>query len=125
VALKYLWAAPNSFVALPFLVVGLLTGANARVEDGVIEAWGGALSFLLRRCVPIPGGALAMTLGHVVLGRSEHAIVVTRAHERVHVRQCEVWGPFFIPAYFVAGLAAILRGGNGYRDNWFEREAMR
>jgi hypothetical protein len=123
--MRYLWALPNSVVALPFLIVGVLTGARGRVAYGVLEVWGGALSFFLRRCVPIPGGALAMTLGHVVLGRSEHAIVLTRAHERVHVRQCEQWGPFFIPAYLLASLAAILRGGNGYRDNWFEREAMR
>ena len=75
------------------------------------------------RCVPIAGGALAMTLGHIVIGRSEHAMELTRAHERVHVRQSERWGPFFIPAYFLAGLIAILRGGNGYRDNHFESEA--
>jgi hypothetical protein len=91
--------------------------------DGVLEVWGGALSFLLSRCVPIRGGALAMTLGHVVLGRSEQAMEITRAHERVHVRQCERWGPFFIPAYFLAGLIVIFRGGHGYRNNWFEREA--
>jgi hypothetical protein len=122
-ALHYVWALPNSVVSFPIIAVGLLLGSKARVVDGVLEVWGGALSFLLAR-VPIRGGALAMTLGHVVLGRSAQAMEMTRAHERVHVRQCERWGPFFIPAYFLAGLVAILRGGNGYRDNRFEREAF-
>lgn len=52
------------------------------------------------------------------------ALFLTRAHERIHVRQYERWGPFFIPAYFLAGLVAILRGGHGYRDNRFERQAF-
>jgi len=122
--MRFLWALPNTVVGLPLLFVGVFTGGSARVVDGVLEVWGGALTFLLGRCVPVPDGALAMTLGHVVLGQSEHAMEHTRAHERVHVRQCERWGPFFIPAYFLAGLIAILRGGHGYRDNWFEQEAF-
>ena len=121
--MSYIWALPNTVVGLPFLLAALVTGGSARIADGVLEVWGGVLSFLLGRCVPIGGGALAMTLGHIVLGRSERAIVTTRAHERIHVRQCERWGPFFIPAYFLASLVAILRGGHGYRDNRFEREA--
>ena len=64
-----------------------------------------------------------MTLGHVVLGRSLGALDDTRAHERVHVRQCERWGPLFLPAYGLASLAAALRGRNAYLDNRFEREA--
>ena len=120
---RYLWAAPNSVVGLPLLGVALASGGRARVVDGVLEVCGGVLEVLLRRLVPISGGALAMTLGHIVVGRSEEALSLTRDHERVHVRQCEKWGPFFIPAYFLAGLVTILRGGNGYRDNPFEREA--
>jgi hypothetical protein len=121
--MRFLWALPNTLVGLPLLLIGILTGGRARVVEGVLEVWGGALAFLLGRCVPIAGGALAMTLGHIVIGRSEHAMELTRAHERVHVRQSERWGPFFIPAYFLAGLISILRGGNGYRDNHFESEA--
>ncbi len=64
-----------------------------------------------------------MTLGHVVLGLNPSTLEATRAHERVHVRQCERWGPFFLPAYGLASLLAAVRGGDAYRDNRFEREA--
>jgi hypothetical protein len=33
----------------------------------------------------------------------------TRQHEHIHVRQCERWGPFFLPAYGVASVLALLR----------------
>ena len=39
------------------------------------------------------------------------------------MRQCERWGPLFLPAYLLASLAVYLRGGRAYRDNPFEREA--
>ena len=65
-----------------------------------------------------------MTLGHVVLGRSAAALAETRAHERVHVTQCERWGPFFLPAYAASSLAAWARGGHPYWDNAFERRAF-
>ena len=64
-----------------------------------------------------------MTLGHVVLGRNARALEVTRAHERVHVRQYESWGPFFLPAYFLAGACALVMGRHPYFDNRFELEA--
>ena len=41
----------------------------------------------------------------------------------VHVRQCERWGPLFLPAYGVASLVAWARGKRPYLDNRFEREA--
>ena len=49
--------------------------------------------------------------------------MITRAHERVHVRQYEWWGPLFVPAYLLAGLWALIHGGHPYFDNRFEREA--
>ena len=64
-----------------------------------------------------------MTLGHVVIARDEHLLEETRAHERVHVRQCERWGPLFIPAYLAASLVLWLVGRRAYEDNPFEREA--
>ena len=91
--------------------------------DGVLEVHGGFVEFFLRHCTVLPGGASAMTLGHVVLGRDEMALELTRPHERVHVRQCERWGIFFLPAYGIASLIALARGGSMYRDNVFEREA--
>ena len=64
-----------------------------------------------------------MTLGHVVIGHDARALDITRAHERVHVRQYELWGPFFLPAYLVAGAVQLLKGRDPYRDNPFEVEA--
>jgi hypothetical protein len=90
----------------------------------VIEAHGGVMAFVLRRMVPLRGGASAMTLGHVVLGRDAGCLERTRLHERAHVRQCEIWGPLFIPAYLVASVAGACRGRHYYRDNPFEREAV-
>lgn len=64
-----------------------------------------------------------MTLGHIVIGRDQQCLDSTRSHERVHVRQCERWGPMFIPAYLFFSLRLLIRGGDAYRDNPFEREA--
>ena len=41
----------------------------------------------------------------------------------VHVRQCERWGPLFIPAYLVASAVLWCRGRDFYEENPFEREA--
>jgi uncharacterized protein (DUF2062 family) len=82
-----------------------------------------ALAWMLRRLTLLPHGAAAITLGHVVLGRDQLSLDATRAHERVHVRQCEVWGPLFVPAYLVGSLVAALRGRRFYEDNPFETEA--
>jgi hypothetical protein len=65
-----------------------------------------------------------MTLGHVVLARDSDLLLVTRAHERIHVRQCECWGPLFIPAYVAASLWAWVTGRRPYKDNFFERQAF-
>ena len=122
--LPYLWAAPNTLAALVVVAFDSVgRGASCRVVDGVVEAHGPVIRFLLTRAVPLPGGARAITIGHVVLGISADALDVTRDHERVHVRQYERWGPLFIPAYGVSSLLAYTRGLHYYRDNRFEREA--
>ena len=119
----YLWASPTTVVGLCAAAGALLSGGSAGVVEGVLEVHGGLVKFFLTRCTPIRGGASAMTLGHVVIARDAYLLDATRAHERVHVRQCERWGPLFIPAYFVASLIALLRRQRPYMDNWFEREA--
>lgn len=123
----YLWAGPTTLFGLLFAAATLLSGGQARIVTGVLEICGGASEFYLRRIVgfALPGGASAMTLGHVVLARNPQLLEVTRNHERVHVRQCERWGPLFIPAYLLASLLAWMRCGHPYRDNFFEREAFR
>src|SRR5215204_6638108 len=102
-----------------FLPLALLSSGRARVVDGVLELHGGLVSWFLRHCTKVFmwGGASAMTLGHVVLGRDAQLLDATREHERVHVRQCERWGPLFLPAYLIASLVALLKGKRAYMDN--------
>ena len=106
------------------VVLAGLWRAQLRVVDGVVEAHGPTLAWLLSHLTLMPGGAAALTLGHVVIARDGWSLESTRAHERVHVRQCEAWGPFFVPAYVAASLSALLRGRNFYVDNRFEVEAF-
>jgi hypothetical protein len=123
-SLVYLWASPNTVIGLCFLPLAKVgRHSGAAIIDGVLELHGPAIAFLLRHCTLLPGGASAITFGHVVLARDAESLERTRVHERVHVRQCERWGPVFIPAYLTASLIAWLRGGNAHRDNRFEREA--
>jgi hypothetical protein len=122
--IAYAWALPTTVLGLVLVGIAVATGASASLVDGVVEAHGGLLDPLLRRCVPLRGGASAMTLGHVVVGRDANALQRTRAHERAHVRQAERWGPFFLPAYLVASVLVAARGGHYYRDNRFERDAV-
>jgi hypothetical protein len=120
----YLWTLPTTLAGLLIVIPTLLTGGRARVHSGVLECHGGFASVFLRRCTILPGGAAAMTLGHVVIGQNAATLTATRSHERVHVRQAERWGPLFIPAYLLASLWALIRGRDVYRDNLFEREAF-
>ena len=119
----YFWASPTSLLGLLFLPDSLLTG-QARWVDGVLELHGRLTGFFLRRCTLLENGASAMTLGHVVIARDQQLLDLTRSHERVHVRQCERWGPFFIPAYLLMAVVTKVRGLRAYEDNPFEREAF-
>ena len=123
--LFYLWALPTTVVGLLFVPLAMVTGGRARVVNGVLEVSGGSVSWFLRYCTLLRGGAAAMTLGHVVLGRDLWLLDITRSHERVHVRQAERWGPLFIPLYLLSSLAMMVVGRRAYEDNPFEREAYR
>lgn len=120
--LRYLWALPNSalgvVLALPFL-----RHCRVRHVDGVLEICSPGLAWCLQR-LPPGSGASAITFGHVVLGRDPRCLMLTRLHERVHVRQYELWGPFFLPAYLVSSAFVAIRGGDPYEDNYFERQAF-
>ena len=118
---RIIWAAPTSVLGLVVIAAGGWR-VRLRIVDGVIEAHGPVLAWLLTRGTPI--GASALTLGHVVIGRDATALDATRAHERVHVRQCEIWGPLFVPAYLIASIVAVLRGRHFYFGNTFEIEAF-
>lgn len=104
-------------------ILAILTGGRAKVVQGVLEVHGGIVTWILRHGTLLKGGASAMTLGHVVIGRDESALDCSRAHERVHVRQCERWGPFFFPAYLLASAWTWICGRHPYLDNPFEKEA--
>jgi hypothetical protein len=121
---RYAWAAPNSVVGLALAALALRAG-RVEVVDGCVEAHGPLLSWLLTHLSVLPRGIAAITLGHVVLARDAQAMVATRQHERVHVRQYERWGPLFVPAYCAASLWAVARGRHPYRDNRFESDARR
>jgi hypothetical protein len=121
---RYIWTSPNSVLGLLFAPAVLAGGGGLRIVDGVLELHGRIISWLLRHCTVVPGGVSAITFGHVVLGRDSESLGQTRAHERVHVRQYETWGPAFIPAYLVASLWALVIGMDPYHGNVFEREAV-
>lgn len=121
--IRYVWAFPTTLIGLVLLPLVFVGRGRVAVVGGVIEAHGRWISWLLRHLIPIPGGALAITLGHVILGRDADALDRTREHEHIHVRQAERWGPFFLPAYLFSSLAELFVGGNPYRSNIFEREA--
>jgi hypothetical protein len=122
----YLWVFPTTVWGLILAGIVWVTGGQLRVVDGVLEVSGGATDFYLRRVVGLilRGGASAMTLGHVVIARDSDLLLTTRAHERVHVRQSERWGPFFIPAYIFCSFWAWITGRRPYKDNFFERQAF-
>lgn len=120
--LAWLWASPATAIGLAIGGLGLATGGRMQRRCGILEFHGGAVTKFLEH---FPRDPIAMTLGHVVLGRIPAALDVCREHELVHVRQYERWGPLFLPAYFACSAYIFLRGGDPYRDNPFEREAYR
>lgn len=118
--LRLLWAAPWSLVGM--LLGGLMLACRGRgrvrvrVVQGALEFSGGALAAL-------PWPMDAITLGHVILGRSDALLDGLRCHEQVHVRQYERWGILLVPAYLASSAWHGLIGGDAYRDNAFERQA--
>ena len=122
--LAYLWASPWTLFGLCWGALALFTGGGGQVVQGVVEFHGGLPAWLLRRA-PLVGGAAAITFGHTVLARTQDDLDASRSHERIHVRQYERWGVFFIPAYMLSSLWLLLRGRSPYWDNPFEKEAYK
>ena len=121
--LRYLWVLPVTLLGMLIALVSRGSGGTLQRVEGVLEVAGGWPAWVLRRGFPFSGSVAALTLGHVVVGVSLHALAATRAHERAHVRQFERWGVLLLVLYPLAGVLARVRGGNPYRDNLFEREA--
>ncbi len=120
---RYLWAFPASCIGLLIVPLVMISGGTIAFCAGIIEAEGGILAVIL-------SGIFsrfridAITFGHVVLGRSPESIVRCRAHERIHVRQYEKWGPIFPFLYLFSSAVAIVRGEDPYLNNIFEQEAF-
>jgi hypothetical protein len=120
---RVLWASPNTLIGLLGCALWWCAGARFRVVDGALEA-----ALLAPRRTPPRRRSLpftAITLGHVILGTHAQDLERLRAHEQVHVRQNERWGPLFLPAYALAGLWQWVQGRSAYWDNPFEVEARR
>lgn len=116
--LRYAWAAPCSVLGLLLAPLCWRRG-SAQVVSGVLELALGPAPYRGRLRFH------AITLGHVIVGTDPVALAQLRAHEFVHVRQYEQWGPLFIPAYLGAGLYQWLRGKNPHWDNHFEVQARK
>src|SRR5262245_20685672 len=119
---KWLWASPWTVVGFAIGLAALATGGARERRAEIVGFWGGAATTFLKR-FPLVRGASAMTLGHVVLAQTHADLDSSLAHEAVHVRQYERWGPAFVPAYLAASAWQWLRGRHPYWDNPFEREA--
>ncbi len=118
----FVWASPYTLIGLIVGVIGLCTGGHAQVSGRAIEFYGGGVKWFVTH-LPLGQSTLAFTLGHTILGQSDVTLDISRAHEMVHVRQYERWGPFMGPAYLLASLILWLTGRQAYLDNPFEREA--
>jgi hypothetical protein len=126
---KTVWALPVSLIAVALLPLAIWR-AQWRVNDGVLEVVSPALSWFLGgawfRALAGGSGFAAATIGQVIVARDARCMAGCRAHEHVHVRQCERWGPLFPFAYIGVGLWVALktrRFSAYYWDNPFEVEA--
>ncbi|MCA8982979.1 MAG: hypothetical protein KDA76_04400 [Planctomycetaceae bacterium] len=117
----WIWVGPWNVLGLLLGCGSLLTGGRGNRRGRTLEFHGGLADWLLR-CTPVD--AIAITLGHVILGRTAAALEITRSHELVHVKQYERWGPLFVPVYFLLSAVVWFQGKDAYRDNPFEREAF-
>lgn len=123
--LAYVWAFPITLIGLLLGAGALLLGATARRNSGILEIASPHASAGRWRSRWLKRQAfVAITLGHVVLGRDHDVLDQWRAHEQVHVAQTERWGPLFPAAYALASLVAWVRGLHPYWDNAFEKQAQ-
>ena len=123
--LGILWTLPNTLIGLIGGGVGLLFGASAQFSRRdfalVFHRWpwgpGGAITF--GNTILHTGDTLdseCLTYEHRA-GRCDHPRIKIGDHERAHVYQYMVLGPFFLPLYLVCGGVSV--------RNPFERAADR
>ncbi|MCA9193339.1 MAG: hypothetical protein KDB03_16320 [Planctomycetales bacterium] len=104
--------------------MGVLSGGAGRIRHGAIEFYGGFVAWFVRH-LPTGRSTAGITLGHCILGQTSEGLVSVDKHERIHVRQFELWGPFMGPVYLLASAWLWIRGKDAYLENPFEVEAYR
>ena len=92
---RYVWPLPWTVAGLLAALLAGLLGAHWQHRLGALEVHGGLLAAVCRR-LPASLRFEAITLGHVVVGLDTACLDGARAHEQVHVRQYERWGPLFV-----------------------------
>ena len=108
--LGFVWALPGTLVGA---ALGATMAVRPTLRDGVLVFTGDRGFGALHRRL----GFGAITFGRVVLTNRPMDDRVF-AHELVHVRQWELWGPLTFVVYPLASVA-------GYRRNPFEVAARR
>jgi hypothetical protein len=108
--LGWAWNLPNTLLGL---LIGLSNPSLPHVSHGAInfDLRGGWIALLCNRL-----GVSAFTVGDCVL----YACTPTdrlRVHESRHIAQYRLFGPFFLPVYFLLLLVF------GYRNHPLERDA--
>jgi hypothetical protein len=79
----YLWLSPVTLFGLVLTLVAYWLSASVKRCFGVLEVAGNKRTLLLRA---ISNQFDAITLGHVIFGRSHGALTRWRSHEHIHVR---------------------------------------
>ncbi len=120
---RYVWPLPITLFGLILAGIVKASGGNCARYGNALEASNGAASRLLWLMNPW-ANIEAITLGHVILARDTNTAARLRTHEHTHVRQYERWGVIFPFAYLASSAIAVIKGGDAYRDNVFEREAF-
>jgi hypothetical protein len=110
--LGFVWTLPNTLLGV---ILGVFNFQAPRLRHGLLlfDRYPRGLNRLMSRL-----GRSAMTVGFVILSTKplEERLL---AHERHHVLQYIVWGPLFIPVYFLLAIPF------GYRRHPMERAAIR
>jgi len=116
----YLWALPATLVGL--LLAIAYRAHSFRWSQGCLEAVSSHIFF----------HPTAQTHGFLIFYESEAArnVIPMRVHERIHVIQGFVGGPFFMLAYALDFFQGFVRRGfknwqGAYRQIVFERQAYR
>ena len=120
----WIWASPWSCFGLGVGLLGLLSGGGVQRVGRTLEFHGGFVVWFLSYA-PLIKHANAVTFGHTILGRTPEILAEVRSHEMIHVKQYELWGPLFVPAYLGWWFVLWLQGKHPYFDNPFEVEAFR